>query len=154
MSDDSLIFDDDEGNESPFSPEPVVSFLCLGHSVLRGKLITVQKKKPTAKKGAAPKKPAAVKKATTAKPLKPALKKRTFISDDDSDGGDLASTPPPKKQRKLPVKKAASKAKPLQAKENESEMDGEDDAFFEDAAEVPGAEGKKSSGDAYQKVYL
>lgn len=71
-------------------------------------------------------------------------------SGDDSDRGALESTPPSaKKQKKAPgPKKAPSKAKPLQPKENESEVDGDD---FGEGSEAP-KEGKKSSGDAYQKV--
>jgi DNA topoisomerase-2 len=78
-------------------------------------------------------------------------KKRSAVLDDGSDGGSLASTPSSaKKQKKAPApKKAASKAKPLQPKENESEVDGDD---FGELSDAPKAEGKKSSGDAYQKV--
>lgn len=111
-------------------------------------------KKP-AKKVAALGKPTTVKKtiakttkATATKTTKAVPKKRNVISDGDSDGG-MGSTPPEaKKQKKAPAtKKAAFKAKPLQSKENESEVDD-----LGEGSGAPKGEEKKHSGDAYQKV--
>lgn len=112
----------------------------------------VQKKKPVTKKtvldkpSIAKKVAAKTTKSTTTKTTKAVPKKRTVISGDDSDVG-MGSTPPEaKKQKKGPVpRKPISKAKPSQSKGDESEVDG-------NSSDAPNAEGKKNSGDAYQKV--
>lgn len=88
-------------------------------------------------------------KLTTAKTTKAVPKKRSVSSDDDSDGGTRSTPPEAKKQKKAPVpRKAVSKAKPSQSKENESELDGDD------SADAPKADGRQNSGDAYQKVWI
>jgi hypothetical protein len=80
---------------------------------------------------------------------------------DASDGGDMADTPPSaKKQKKAPAPrkpaapKKAKAGKPLQSKENESELDPDDDPRVGGHANGAPAAGNKKSGDAYQKVCI